>query len=109
MLPPFKPLTKEKADEMAALSLQEGFRASDALDFGRQLQKKPRKRPVTKRQVAVSALELRLSDTTKWTWNRLAQKFCTCGAPHEFRCQDNLRREVRHLQSLLRKYSIAVP
>jgi hypothetical protein len=70
----------------------------------------PRGRPVTKRRTAVEALELRLADQAKWSWARLAREFCGCGSSlHSHKCQEAIRKEVGHLQSLLKKYQITLP
>jgi hypothetical protein len=65
--------------------------------------------PATQREIAIRALELRLSEQTAWPWSRLATKLCRCPAmSHGSRCQQNLRREVLHLKRLLAEFNIDV-
>jgi hypothetical protein len=60
-------------------------------------------RPATKRQAAIQAMEMKLTDPKRWTWPKIASALCDCGKSHDVRCQDNLRREVLHLRKTLRK------
>jgi len=60
-------------------------------------------RPLTKLGIAAQAKELRLADSKRWTWPELATKFCDCGKTHSISCQDNLRREILHLEKLLER------
>jgi hypothetical protein len=65
----------------------------------------PGGRPVTRRHIAVQAKEMRLADPKRWTWPKLRDELCDCGkSEHDIRCQDNLRREVAHLEKLLSKF-----
>jgi hypothetical protein len=65
--------------------------------------------PVTQRETAIRALELRLKDQTAWPWSRLAIELCKCGAVnHGSRCQQNLRREVLHLKKLMAEFHVDV-
>jgi hypothetical protein len=63
-------------------------------------------RPATKQQVAVQAKEMRLADPKRWTWPKITAALCDCGQQHTIHCQDNLRREVLHLEKLLRKCGV---
>jgi hypothetical protein len=66
-------------------------------------------RPLTRLGIAVQVKELRLADGKCWKWPVLTDKFCDCGsAEHGIRCQDNLRREVLHLERFLRRCGCAI-
>jgi hypothetical protein len=65
-------------------------------------------RPATKLVFAVQAKEMKLSDPRKWTWKKIAAALCDCGKDHDIRCQDNLRREVLHLERTMRKFGCIV-
>jgi len=67
------------------------------------LQRKKGGRPLTKLRNAAQAKELRMADPKRWKWKDLTEKFCGCGKKeHSISCQDNLRREVLHLDKLLK-------
>jgi hypothetical protein len=60
-------------------------------------------RPLTRLGIAAQAEELRVADPKRWKWPQLTAKFCDCGkSEHPISCRDNLRREVLHLEKLLR-------
>lgn len=65
-------------------------------------------RPVTKLQIAMQAKEMKLSDPKRWTWPKLTAALCTCGKDHDIHCQDNLRREVLHLEKTLSEFGCTV-
>lgn len=61
-------------------------------------------RPGTKRAIAIRAKELKLADAKHWTWPKITTELCDCSrSEHTIRCQDNLRREVAHLEKVLTK------
>jgi hypothetical protein len=63
--------------------------------------------PIRKRSVAVESLELRIKDANRWPWSALAVRFCDCGArKHNKHCQERIRRQVGHLQRVLKKFQI---
>jgi len=58
-------------------------------------------RPLTKLGIAAQAKELKMAGRT---WPELTAKFCDCGKEeHQISCQDNLRREILHLEALLKR------
>jgi hypothetical protein len=59
-------------------------------------------RPATKQQAAIRAKEMRLTDPKRWKWPKITTALCDCGKDHTILCQDNLRREVLHLEKTLR-------
>jgi hypothetical protein len=65
-------------------------------------------RPATKIRVAVQAKEMRLADPTRWTWQKITAALCDCGEDHGIKCRDNIRREVLHLEKILRKFGCTV-
>ena len=70
----------------------------------------PRGRPATLQPVGLRALELRLIDRKRWSWNALPEELCTCGAdPHGFQCRENIRREVLQVREMLRNLGVSVP
>ncbi len=105
--PPAKPRPDLETIEIANRAAQAGWSASEALDLAKKSQNRPRGRPITKRLVAVHCYELHLTNPQKWSWMRLAQKYCDCGAAqHEEKCSGRIQRQVRHLKLLLRKHSL---
>lgn len=69
----------------------------------RDLKRTRQGRPATKQQVAITAKEMRLSDPKRWKWHKITSELCDCGKEHTIKCQDNLRRQVLHLEKTLRK------
>jgi hypothetical protein len=67
-------------------------------DFGR----KRGGRPTTKQQMAIQAMEMRLIAPKRWTWPKIAAALCDCGKEHTIQCQDNIRREIQHLNNFLK-------
>ena len=65
-------------------------------------------RPMTKLHVAVLAKEMKLADAKRWTWSKITAELCDCGDEHTIRCQDNLRREVIHLEKMIRKLGCTI-
>jgi hypothetical protein len=60
-------------------------------------------RPLTRLGIAAKVKELKVADSKRWTWPELVDKFCDCRRKeHSISCQDNLRREVLHLEKLLK-------
>ena len=61
-------------------------------------------RPLTRLGIAVQVKELRIADSKRWKWEELADKFCDCKKKeHSISCQTNLRRQVLHLENLLKR------
>jgi len=61
-----------------------------------------RGQPATLQPVGLRALELRIVDQKRWSWNALPKELCRCGADqHSFRCRENIRREVYLLKEVL--------
>jgi hypothetical protein len=73
------------------------------------LKHSPGGRPVTKLHIAAQAREMRLADAKKWTWRNITEGLCDCGQNHTIRCRDNLRREVLHLEKMMRELGCAIP
>jgi hypothetical protein len=65
-------------------------------------------RPPTKLHIAVQAKEMKLADSKRWTWQKITAALCDCGKDHTIRCQDNLRREVLHLEKTLRQFGCSL-
>lgn len=68
--------------------------------------KKSKGRPITKRQVAIQALEKRLLDSSRsWSNRELAQQFCNCDKEkHDEKCSQSLRQTIIQLRKILAKY-----
>lgn len=67
--------------------------------------KRRKGRPITKRQIAVKALELKLSDPDKWSYQKLAQRLCNCEkSNHDNSCSQSLRQTMLQLKKVLKKY-----
>jgi hypothetical protein len=65
-------------------------------------------RPATKLKFAMQAKEMKLSDPKRWTWPKITAALCDCGKEHDIHCQDNLRREVFHLEKTMLKLGCTV-
>jgi hypothetical protein len=101
-----KPLASQQANGTAKMMLETGFPASDALEFARVLQRRPRKRPADKRPLAIAALEIQLADARR-TWRELAKKTYGCRHEKTCNCGELLRREVGHLKRFLARMRIS--
>jgi hypothetical protein len=77
----------------------------------KRLEHKPRGRPVTKRQIAIKALEKQmLEPERRWSYRQLAQKFCKCGKDkHDSSCAQALRQSMLQLRKILAKYAPHLP
>ena len=69
------------------------------------LSRKPRGKPVTRRTLAVEALERK--QASGLSWNQLAWEFCQSGHKHKFPSREAMRQEVMALHKVLRKYKIS--
>jgi len=102
-----------RAREWAAQIGIRNWRDPSIVKFLRRILKRwrtPRGRPATLQSVGLRALELRLVDRQRWSWNALARELCNCGSlEHGFRCRENLRREVLLLTKSLRALGVKVP
>ena len=84
-----------------------GLKPKEAMVAADLFHKQKRGAPVTARQSAVKALDLRLGDPHKWTWKRLGAEFCTSSGPghrHDTTCQERIRQAVISLERLLRRH-----
>ena len=99
---------------VSALSLENGMQIANRMqqaDFPREwvqavikgIGRKKAGRPSTKRCVAIQAKELKLTDPKRWSWPKITAVLCDCGKDHDIRCQNNLRREVLHLEKIMRE------
>jgi hypothetical protein len=76
--------------------------------------KQPKGRPPTLLPIALRALDLRLTDRERWSWNVLQRELCQCkdaasDAKHKFRCRENIRREVHNLHGYLGEMGVNLP
>ena len=70
--------------------------------------------PATRRRAAIEAYELRRGDSKKWSWPKLARKFCEhtekekeeMKGRHDLLCTQQLRQAVIGLQRLLGKLDL---
>ena len=69
-----------------------------------------RGKPGKLQPVGLRALELRLINQKRWSWNALPNELCRCGAEqHDFRCRENIRREVYLLKEILTSLKVKLP
>jgi hypothetical protein len=104
-------LPKPKRDKAWYLEwcLELGLKPKEAMFAADICHKQKRGAPVTARQAAVKALDLRLEDPRKWTWKRLGAEFCTSSGPahyHDAACQQRIRQAVIHLEKLLQRHNV---
>jgi hypothetical protein len=91
-------------------SLEGAARAGWTLDWilhYRDLLTKPQRgRAITKRQLAVKALEMRLAKP-RMSWPQLANQICPCGSTeHSRECSERIRISTIELQKFLSKYQL---
>jgi hypothetical protein len=101
----------EEGMQIARRISDAGLPSEWAQDVVKRIGRKKAGRPATKRQIAIRAKEMRLRDAKRWKWSELTAELCDCGKDfndHDIRCQDNLRREVLHLEKTLRKFGCSV-
>jgi len=102
-------LSFEKGMRIAAQMREAGFPGEWAEDVVKGIGRKKAGRPATKRQIAILAKEMRLRDPKRWKWRMITAELCDCGsATHTVACQDNLRREILHLEKVLSKFGCAL-
>jgi len=108
-LPDAPPLTSKQAAEFAAALLKVGVSPSEALDLAQRIQLRPRKRPATKRPLAIAAFELWLTNP-RLSWSQVTRKICNCGAEtHGHECQERLRQAVNDVRKFMRTFGIPTP
>jgi hypothetical protein len=68
-------------------------------------------RPVTKRPIAIMALEKQLLEPErKWSYRVLAQQFCNCAKDkHDNECAQSLRQAMIALKKIVAKYAPHLP
>jgi len=94
--------------QMADLLRKSGCSENEAHAALKKIGRKSVGRPGTKRQMAIRAKEMKLADPKRWTWPKVTAALCGCGRSHDIRCQDNLRREIQHLDKVLKKFGCAL-
>jgi hypothetical protein len=103
---PQKPLSSAMALDIA--SRLRALKVSEDIwkGFIKKAEKRERGRPITKRQIAIKALEKQiLEPKRKWSPRQLAQQFCNCDKPsHDARCGETLRQSIRQLKKVLARY-----
>jgi hypothetical protein len=105
-----RPLSSQAAVRLAALWLETNPPEAEVEKILRMAGRRRRGRPATLRGVGLRALELRAVDSERWSWRALAEHLCTCGAScHEFKCQENIRREVKLLEKMLKSLGVKLP
>jgi hypothetical protein len=66
-------------------------------------------RPSTKRHLAVTGLDMWLTNP-KLSWTQVTRRVCNCGkSDHGMECQEQLRQQVNDLRSFLKRLGIKVP
>jgi len=86
--------------------LSAGLTPEQSFALSQERPKKKRGRPVSKRRVAVDALEMRLQNP-KLSWTRVAIKVCSCGAPkHDSQCGQRIRIQTIELTGTLKRLGV---
>jgi hypothetical protein len=107
--PNTSPLSVDVGMQTANLMKDLGFDDEDVHTMLKRIGRKRVGRPATGRGAAIKAKEMKLSDP-RWTWPRITAELCDCGEDkHDIGCQDNLRREVLHLEKTLHKFGCSLP
>jgi hypothetical protein len=73
--------------------------------------KRDKGRPVTKRPIAILALEKQLLEPERnWSNQQLTQQFCNCGKDtHDNNCAQSMRQTIIKLKKVLAKYAPHLP
>lgn len=95
---PLQPDLKKAFPELVASMLSIGWPSSDIAEIVKPMRKPPRGRLPSKRLVAVEALELRIADSRRWSYGKLAQRFC-----HDSN-RDNMKKLIDTAREVCRKY-----
>jgi hypothetical protein len=102
-----------RAREWAAQMGVSNWRDPNIVKFLRRVLKRwgiRRGRPATLQGIGLRALESRIANRPQSSWNALARELCNCGlAEHDFKCRENLRREVLLLKRSLRALRVKLP
>ena len=110
------PLSKMSASERsealgAAQSglLAEGVTPLKVVDALQDAQQPAAGRPSTKRHLAVTGLDMWLTNP-RLSWSQVTRRVCNCGkSDHGMQCQEQLRQQVNDLRSFLNRLGIEVP
>jgi hypothetical protein len=95
-------------DEFLRDLRERGVPPGEALETVKSLIPPAPGRPLTKRPLAVKALQLKI--TRDWSWPRVTREVCNCGqSTHGPVCQDRLKKEVKIVKEALSKYGIEIP
>lgn len=104
-LSPHTPLPLDLAIQVAEVFRKPNLPEEVWRGIIRRAERRERGRPITKRLIAIQALELKLFDGKKWTHQRIAQKLCDCGNEiHDKKCSESIRQSVLGLKRILKKY-----
>lgn len=107
----FDPITPEEHDRLSGVQadfLQRfGLSFLEAKEYMERTSSSQRGRPVSKREVAVNAKELKMADPRQ-SWTTVARRLCTCGRAHTPDCKERIRQGVMELDKILIKYGIQV-
>jgi len=108
-LQPDEPMSAKEARESILLWAGQNGKEEDLKRLVRRIGRRERRgHPITRREVAIQALEFHV--TTKTTWLAIAAHTCPCSKPsHGKSCAEAIRRNVIRLKAILRKYSIPIP
>lgn len=69
-----------------------------------------RGQPAILQPIGLRALEMRIVDLKRWSWNAIPRELCRCGAAqHRFQCRQNIRREVYLLKDVLNSLGVKLP
>ena len=103
---PHEPMPLEKALTVASILRKQNVSKVVWEIVIKNAERRKRGRPITKRQIAIRALEKQiLEPNRKWTHRELAQQFCECGkSQHDKSCSENLRQSMIQLKRILAKY-----
>jgi hypothetical protein len=100
------PGTQADRERWFKVLLDAGLPIGQALQQATAPEKRAKGRPVSKRRLATLALEAK-ELAPDLSWMQLAMKFCDCSKrPHDEKCRDRLRQEIRILQKTLEEWGV---
>ena len=108
---PQQPTPFELALKMATVFRQAGVAEDECKKLVSGSGRRRKGRPVTKRAVAIIALEKQLLEPERnWSYRQLAQQLCNCEKKvHDNLCGQSLRQSMLQLKKLLAKYAPHLP
>lgn len=108
---PRQPTPFDLALKLANVMRQAGVSEDECKKIISKAGRRGKGRPITKRAIAIVALEKQLLEPERnWSYRQLAQRLCNCEKEiHDHQCGQSLRQNMIPLKKLLAKYAPHLP